>query len=153
MRVESTVYPNKVQRLGGKALVNFLVEEKTRTIGEDTHTYYEYQQVALQYDAPESDIDKAIVRETEKILSQRKAEALDRLTVTTTSGKVFYADPISRTDMSDVIALASETGNTETYWKLAEAIDGSKVVMVTLDEMKEARMLALQAKASVIGVV
>lgn len=81
-----------------------------------------------------------------------KKESLENLKVTTSSGKVFYGDPTSRSDISDAIDLAEETGQTTTYWKLAEPISGSKVVEVSKEELKEARMLALQAKASIIGV-
>ena len=153
MKVESTVYPSKVEKLGGKTLVNFLVEEKSRVVGEDTHTYYEYQQVALQYDAPDSDVDKAIVKESERILNERKAEALATMKVRTQSGKLFYVDENSRVDINDAINLAADSEATHTIWKLAEEINGSKLVEVSVDELKEARKLALEEKARVIGVI
>ena len=80
-----------------------------------------------------------------------KQDLLDRLTVTTTSGKVFYADPISRTDLADAIAIAQSTGQTTTIWKLAEAVNGTKWSEVTLAELEEARHLGLQAKGTIIG--
>ena len=153
MKVESTVYPSKVEKLGGKTLANFLVEEKSRVVGDDTHTYYEYQQVALQYDALESDVDKAIAKESERILNERKADALATMKVRTQSGKLFYVDDNSRMDINDAINLAVDTGVATTIWKLAEEVNGSKLVEVSVDELKEARKLALEEKAKIIGVL
>ena len=153
MKVESTVYPSKVEKLGGKALVNFLVEEKSRVIGEDTHIYYEYQQVALQYDALESDVDNVIAKESARILNERKADALATMKVRTQSGKLFYADDNSRMDINDAINLAADAGVATTLWKLAEEVNGSKLVEVSVDELKEARKLALEEKARIIGVI
>jgi hypothetical protein len=81
-----------------------------------------------------------------------KEEALNKLTVTTTSGKVFYADSDSRIDLNDAIVIGTEEGLTETTWKLAEEVNGSKYVMVSMTELKEARSLAINAKANIIGV-
>jgi hypothetical protein len=82
-----------------------------------------------------------------------KEVSLSRLTVTISTGKVFYADPISRSDIGDAIKLSEILGNTETQWKLAEEYDGQKVAIVTLNELQEALMLGLQTKASLIGVI
>jgi len=69
------------------------------------------------------------------------------MTVTTESDKEFYADPISRADISDAIALAGETGQTSTPWKLV-----SGWTPVTLDELREARKLGLELKGSIVEV-
>jgi len=76
-----------------------------------------------------------------------KEESIMSIVVTITNGKQFYADPISRADMTDAIAIAGETGQTEVMWKLP--VQG--FTLVTLAEMKEARMLGLQAKGTIIG--
>jgi hypothetical protein len=80
-----------------------------------------------------------------------KMVELERLTIEISTGKVFYVDPISRTDIGDAIALSEELGQTTTIWKLAEPINGSKFNEVTLSELKEARLLGLQAKGDIIS--
>ena len=97
---------------------------------------------------------KQTVYEQEKLVDAKavKQDALESLTVTTSSGKVFYGDPVSRSDLTDAIALAEELGQTSTTWKLAEELNGSKIAQVTLEELKEARKLALQAKGQIVGV-
>lgn len=79
-----------------------------------------------------------------------KVELLSHLTVTTASGKVFYADAESRLDLEVAIQRGSEIGIAETTWKLAEGED--RMVVVSIDELKEASYLALQTKAQLIGV-
>ena len=80
-----------------------------------------------------------------------KQNALNEATVTISTNKVFYVDPISRADLTDAIAIALETGATETTWKLAEEFDGSKWALVTLAELQEARKLGLQYKGSLLN--
>lgn len=87
-----------------------------------------------------------------KEADETKAEALARLTVTTTSGKVFYADTEARIDLQSAIDASNLLSTTETMWKLAEEFNGSRVVQVALDEIREASALALQAKGSIVGV-
>lgn len=82
-----------------------------------------------------------------------KTEALSKLTVTTQSGKVFYADTESRVDLNDAIRRAEKENLTSTSWKLAEEFEGERVVIVTLEEIREAADLALSAKASIVGVI
>jgi len=79
--------------------------------------------------------------------NRNKVEALKRLTVTTTSGKEFYADAESRVDIADAIGIGTENNLTTTMWKCK-----SGLVEVTLDELKEARLLALTAKGSIVGI-
>ena len=81
-----------------------------------------------------------------------KDEQLKKLTVTIGSGKVFYADAESRIDLRDAIELGNDLGQTSTYWKLAEEFNGSRIVEVTLDELKEASKLALETKGQIVGV-
>jgi hypothetical protein len=149
MKVESTVKPDKIQRLGGKCLVNFDIVESER----DGMPYFTYEQVALQIDATESDVSRTIEKENKKLNEQRKQSALAAIKVRTTTGKLFYGDEKSRVDISDAISLSAEYNVTTTIWKLAEEFDGSKLVVVTIDELKEARRLALEEKAKIIGII
>lgn len=84
--------------------------------------------------------------------TKNKKVLLDKLMVTTKSGKVFYADPISRSDMSDAIAIATAKNITSTTWKLAVPVNGSKFVTVDISELEEARELSLVEKGKIIGV-
>lgn len=79
--------------------------------------------------------------------SALKQYALDSITVTVTSGKVLYADPISRTDIADAIKCMEMNNVSEQEWK---TVNG--VISVTLTDFKEALLLGLQAKGAIIGV-
>jgi hypothetical protein len=74
-----------------------------------------------------------------------KQDLLNRATVTTASGKVFYVDPASRIDINDAIGIAIEDNLTTTMWKLVSGWEE-----VALDELKEARKLALTNKATIV---
>jgi len=80
-----------------------------------------------------------------------KENALSKATVQTSTGKWFYADSASRSDISDAIGIAVENELTSNLWKLAEPINGEKWNIVTLEELREARLLGLQLKGSIIG--
>lgn len=75
-----------------------------------------------------------------------KIEIIAKLTVTTQSGKVFDADETARGRMLSAIQAADFLGVNESEWKLA---DNSKEV-ITLDELKEAHALAIQALGQVV---
>ena len=79
-----------------------------------------------------------------------KQEALLTAIVQISTGKKFYVDPVSRADITDVVAIAIETGETEVTWKLAEEVNGSKWARCTLAEMQEARKLGLEYKGSLL---
>ena len=66
--------------------------------------------------------------------------SVNNIKVTTTSGKVFDGNETSQDRMVRAINIASISGQTETQWKLAD----NTIVMVTLDELKEALTLAGQ---------
>ncbi len=84
---------------------------------------------------------------------EAKEDILSRLKITTSSGKVFYADLSSRVDISNAIQLAQAYGITEKKWKLAEDyLDQGKKVIVTIAELQEALYIALSTKADLIGV-
>lgn len=148
--VRSSQQQEQVRTYGNTAHV--LVAEREVIIKNQdgtSQTQYEYDEVIVENCNIYLDVVEVATNYRNEVI---KGEQLEKITVTTTSGKVFYADPISRTDISDAISLANETSQTSTTWKLAEPIDGSKLAIVTLDELKEARALGLQAKASIIGV-
>lgn len=84
--------------------------------------------------------------------TKNKSILLNKLTVTTTSGKIFYADPISRGDLSDAISILIKNNLNETVWKLASNKNGNRNVKVPLAELEEARELALVAKGSLVGI-
>ena len=66
--------------------------------------------------------------------------SVNNIKVTTTSGKMFDGNEKSQDRMVRAINIASISGQTETQWKLAD----NTIVMVTLDELKEALALAGQ---------
>ena len=99
-------------------------------------------------DVLESELDDYLASNAEykAHLDSEKDKQLSRVTVTTTSGKEFYADPLSRVDIADAVQVAINSGLTSTSWKLV-----SGWTTVTLDEMKEAQRLGLEAKGAIIG--
>ena len=99
------------------------------------------------------EINKELEAQAKQLDEQVKTEALAKLTVTTSSGKVFYADTESRVDLNDAIRKAENENLANTPWKLAEAFEGERVVIVTLEEIREAADLALSAKGSIVGVI
>ena len=70
----------------------------------------------------------------------QRESAVSSITITTTSDKTFDGDEKSQDRMLRAISIASIMGQTETQWKLAD----NTIVMVTLDELKEALALAGQ---------
>lgn len=77
---------------------------------------------------------------------QAKELALASITVTTQSGKVFDGRDMDQQRMVSAIISADVVGLTETYWKLAD----NSVELITLDELKEALALSIQALAPII---
>jgi len=69
-----------------------------------------------------------------------KHNSVAQIKVTTASGKVFDGDETSQDRMARAISIASISGQIQTQWKLAD----NTIVMVTLDELKEALTLAGQ---------
>ncbi len=90
----------------------------------------------------------------EEGIPKEEADKKDKLsvaTVTISTGKVFYADTASRLDMLAALYESGRSEATTAQWKLAEEVDGSKWAEVTIDEMAEASILALQFKGGVIS--
>lgn len=73
-------------------------------------------------------------------IKQVKVNAIGTLVVTTTSGRVFDGNEVAQDRMVRAIQIAAITSQVETSWKLAD----NTIVMVTLDELKEALALAGQ---------
>ena len=75
----------------------------------------------------------------------------NNMTVTTSTGKTFNADLLARVNMIVAYLGSQVTGITEAPWKLAD----DSIQIVTIDEIKEANILALQqfGEISKIGVV
>ena len=142
-RVGSNVRPKEIEMLQGKKLVNFDVQEIVEVKdGVDTVSYT-YEQLRLQSDAPQELIDKEVAKRMLVVESTRLKDTVGKLTVTTTNGNTFDANPQARADLADGI-LASETmGITENMWRL----DDNTEVMVGITELREAHVLALQAYA------
>lgn len=119
----------------GKLYVNFNQEQFA-----DEEGTVMYKMETLEVD------DK---RNAPSIIKQWK---LDNIIVTLEDGETrFYANSQSRSDISDAISLAEEMGATSestTTWKTP---DGFKTV--TLAQLKKAKRLGLEAKASIIGVI
>jgi len=76
-----------------------------------------------------------------------KEEQLKKLTVTTSKGITFYADPESRVDIVSAIKAGEDAGIDKTVWKTPNGL-----IETTLDELREVNMLALKTKAEIVGV-
>ena len=83
--------------------------------------------------------EKLIAMATESA-KQAKLNNASRIKVTVVTNKTFDGDEKSQDRMLRAINIASITGQTTTQWKLAD----NSIVMVTLDELKEALVLAGQ---------
>ena len=119
--------------------------------------YLDEKDVNGVYVIDESSKSAAALVVAEIAAKATKAEAIETMKVTIGSGKVFYADAASRVDMASAIdgaKLKEEMGVpvTTVVWKLAEEFEGSKYAEVTLLEIREASALALETKASIVGV-
>jgi hypothetical protein len=88
---------------------------------------------------------KALVK-AQLLTKQAKIEALSSVKVTTTSGKVFDGRDIDQQRMLSVIISSSVINITETQWKLAD----NTITTVSLDELKEALALSIQAIGNIV---
>jgi len=82
-----------------------------------------------------------------EINKTNKENEIKNIQVITSSGKTFYADPESRTDLSDAISIMTKENISEYMWKTVNGFE-----LVTIDEMIEARALGLKQKGTIIGV-
>lgn len=135
-------YPQTYEERDDKALP--LEGFKEFTVDSDGN----YSELELQ------DAMAKVKLEQEALASKQvKDDTLAKLTVTITSGKIFYADTESRIDLQSAIASAELTGAISTMWKLAEEFNGARIVEVTLDEIKEASAKALEEKGKLVGAI
>jgi len=81
----------------------------------------------------------------ENIAPISKATSVSCIKVTTTGGKVFDGDEKAQDRMVRAITIAGVTGKTSTNWKLAD----NSIVLVTVNELKEALALAGQAMSDI----
>ncbi len=116
-------------------------------------TYYTYYNADGTPDLVKEQVDIDAKKLADAKLAKEKS--LSSLTVTITSGKVFYADPNSRADLVDVVIegiLNNMPDDYQTEWKTVSR-GTAPFELVTFSELKEAKRKALEAKASIIGVV
>lgn len=79
-------------------------------------------------------------------IKQAKEDALNSITVTTASGKVFDGRDKDRARMNEAITASTILGLAEAQWKLHD----NTVATITLDELKEALALSIQAAGTII---
>jgi hypothetical protein len=84
--------------------------------------------------------------QAQQLAQQAKIEALASVKVTTTSGNTFDGRDIDQQRMVSAILSSSVLNITETEWKLA---DNSRVT-ISIDELKEALALSIQAIGKII---
>jgi hypothetical protein len=97
--------------------------------------------------APELEFtDAELLVQAQQLAQQAKIEALASVKVTTTSGNTFDGRDIDQQRMVSAILSSSVLNATETEWKLA---DNSRVT-VTIDELKEALALSIQAIGKIV---
>lgn len=77
---------------------------------------------------------------------QAKQLALDSITVTTSTGKVFDGRDKDQARMLSAIQASTSLGATTTMWKLND----NTTVEITLDELKEAQALSIQALGNIL---
>jgi hypothetical protein len=107
--------------------------------------FIEYTVGAEPQELLDAQLSQAL-KDAEAEAKKAKLEALQAITVTTTSGKVFDGRDIDQQRMVSAIMSAGVVGMTETQWKLADNTVGT----VTLDELKEALALSIQAIGNII---
>lgn len=79
-------------------------------------------------------------------LRQYKTDHINEILVTTTNGNIFDGHDEARANMNEAITASDILGVTTHNWKLAD----NTVVNISLDEIKEALALAIQAKGAII---
>jgi len=90
--------------------------------------------------------DAELLVQAQQVAKQEKIEALASVKVTTTSGKVFDGRDIDQQRMVAAIMVSSVVNITETQWKLAD----NTIATISLDELKEALALSIQAIGNIV---
>jgi len=83
------------------------------------------------------------------VAPQTKEQLLERITVTTQSGKIFDGDELSQTRIARALQIGEFTGQTSTAWKLAD----NTVQQVTYVELQEALTLAMIEVGRIVGAI
>ena len=141
-RVTSGTYPQEIEHLQGKTLVNFDVQE----IEVEDGISYSYEQLLLQKDAPQELIEKEKAKRLEELKKEAKQKALSTLKVTTKNENTFDGNEASRNNM--IASLQSmEILNKDTIeWKLAD----NTIATINRDELREALSLAIIRAGEII---
>lgn len=84
-----------------------------------------------------------------KYLKSESNKVIESMTVTISSGKEFDANELARVNMMSAVISSEFAGLTETSWRLAN----NETTVVTLNELKEAVMLALVKFGQLKGIV
>ena len=161
-RVGSGAIPADIEKIQGKTLVNFDVQE---VIGEEGEVTYSYEQLLLQKDAPQELIDKEIAKRLVEIEYERKVSTLDTLTVEADT-IAYDADGKSLGNMASVLSVANFKFNqaiaagtpladaytyvyeTETIgWKTVQ----NTVELITIAKVANALEVSMHRVAEVIG--
>jgi len=90
--------------------------------------------------------DAELLEQAQQVAKKEKIEALASIKVTTTSGKVFDGRDIDQQRMVSAIIASSVVSITETQWKLAD----NTIATISLDELKEALALSIQAIGNIV---
>lgn len=93
--------------------------------------------------------EELAAKQVEIDLAQYKIERnriLESVVVTTSNGNTFDGYESARLNMSNALQVAGYLNQTESYWKLAD----NTVVLIQLDELKEALALAIQKVGEII---
>ncbi|TFW71512.1 hypothetical protein C3Y98_05290 [Methylotenera oryzisoli] len=99
----------------------------------------------VEYVAPpptQDELDELAVIQAKK----DKLLALNSITVTTSSGKIFDGNETARNNMLSAITAANFIGQTTANWKLAD----NTIALVTLDEVHEALALSIQRVGEIV---
>jgi len=117
---------------------------------EGNRHYQEVLEWIAEGNTPEPEFTKAelkqqVIDEANQLAKATKQEALTSLTVVTSLGNEFDGNETARNNMLSAIQASTFTGTTATNWRMAD----NAVVEVTLDELKEALTLSIQA----VGVI
>ena len=117
---------------------------------EGNSGYAMVQEWVAQGNKPEpeftqAELDQQVINKANQQAKQVKTEALATLTVVTSLGNEFDGNETARNNMLSAIQASTFTGTTTTNWRMAD----NAVVSVSLDELKEALTLSIQA----VGVI
>ena len=95
----------------------------------------------------QAELDQQVIDEANQQDKQVKTEALATLTVVTSLGNEFDGNETARNNMLSAIQASTFTGTTTTNWRMAD----NAVMSVSLDELKEALTLSIQAVGVIVA--